>query len=528
MRQTIVSVVLPVPDQNATLLKALIEEVRLRFGAARVGALTLDAIPGLHFLSIQLFEPDTGVPPGDRPVARLFVFEVDADGTMGPICVRLEAVLGELLRDMLRCCQAPDSAGARLFAAVTAPFSRVPIAPVLEAYSAPVAAAHRGNRGLARARILRHDALFQAIQALLPELPSDMPAQDIHRHVRNALIGRFAWLNESWQAPIPPGAILLDRLCLVGFIVAVIAIAALPWLLAGAAIGPVTMAIAALLTGAACLIAALRDIGDVLTAFGLPSRQHLWALAAFGLQAAAVILAWQSSAFLHKPNYPWLFLAVSGAASSLLLLLAAVRLSEQADAVPDLAVPDPDHVRAMQRWEQNQPDGGNHMASVVLLKPGWFRAFLVRFGMLGVSLTVRVTGNRGYLGSIPSNRIMRTIHFAHWCFVDRGTRLLFISNFDGTWDSYLDDFIEKESVGLTLAWSNGLGFPPARYMSLDGATHGPQFKAWARLSMVTPRFFYAAYPHLTVNQIWRQATIARGLASRSLNAARASAWLGEL
>jgi hypothetical protein len=58
---------------------------------------------------------------------------------------------------------------------------------------------------------------------------------------------------------------------------------------------------------------------------------------------------------------------------------------------------------------------------------------------------------------------MRTIHFAHWAFVSNGSRLMFLSNFDHSWDSYLDDFIEKAHGGLTLAWGSGVGFPPTRF-----------------------------------------------------------------
>ncbi|WP_164209517.1 hypothetical protein, partial [Stenotrophomonas maltophilia] len=77
---------------------------------------------------------------------------------------------------------------------------------------------------------------------------------------------------------------------------------------------------------------------------------------------------------------------------------------------------------------------------------------------------------QGYLGS------MRTIHFAHWARVNNNSRLMFFSNFDQTWESYLDDFIEKAHAGLTLAWSCGVGFPPTRFLVKDGASHGRQFK----------------------------------------------------
>ena len=93
----------------------------------------------------------------------------------------------------------------------------------------------------------------------------------------------------------------------------------------------------------------------------------------------------------------------------------------------------------------------------------------------------------GYLGT------MRTVHFAHWAFVNNGSRLMFFSNFDHSWESYLDDFIEKAHGGLTLAWGSGVGFPPTRFLVLDGASHGRQFKAWARHSMAVSRFWYSAY-----------------------------------
>ncbi len=85
----------------------------------------------------------------------------------------------------------------------------------------------------------------------------------------------------------------------------------------------------------------------------------------------------------------------------------------------------------------------NHMGSIVLIKPGILRAIIIRAGHLGLGLMLRVVATNGYLGS------MRTVHFAHWAFLNNGSRLAFFSNFDFSWDSYLDDFIEKANEGLT-------------------------------------------------------------------------------
>src|SRR4028119_186031 len=52
-----------------------------------------------------------------------------------------------------------------------------------------------------------------------------------------------------------------------------------------------------------------------------------------------------------------------------------------------------------------------------------------------------------------------TIHFARWVIIDNDTRLLFTTNFDGTWDSYINDFIENASEGMDAIWSNCEGYP---------------------------------------------------------------------
>jgi hypothetical protein len=123
---------------------------------------------------------------------------------------------------------------------------------------------------------------------------------------------------------------------------------------------------------------------------------------------------------------------------------------------------------------------------------------------------------------------MRTIHFAHLALVNNGNRLVFFSNFDGSWESYLDDFIEKAHGGLTLAWCNGVGFPPARFLIFDGASHGRRFKAWARHSMDVSRFWFSAYKDFTVNQIERQSRVAEGLRRTTLGKTEALQWAQDL
>ena len=123
---------------------------------------------------------------------------------------------------------------------------------------------------------------------------------------------------------------------------------------------------------------------------------------------------------------------------------------------------------------------------------------------------------------------MRTIHFAHWAFLNNHSRLLFFSNFDHSWDSYLDDFIEKAHTGLTMAWSCSVGFPATRFLIYDGATHGRQFKNWGLATRTVSRFWYSAYPQLTVNQIERNTRIATGLAVQNISDKEAREWMRDL
>jgi len=197
-----------------------------------------------------------------------------------------------------------------------------------------------------------------------------------------------------------------------------------------------------------------------------------------------------------------------------------LRWLERRDSSHDAPLVDERMLRQMIRREDRIAQ--NHMGSVVLVKPGVLRMALFRAGHLGLGLVLRVIATDGYLGS------MRTVHFAHWAFVNNGSRLMFFSNFDHSWDSYLDDFIEKAHGGLTLAWGSGVGFPPARFLVLDGASHGRQFKAWARHSMAVSRFWFSAYKDYTVDQIERQFRIADGLRRLALAPEEAVEWARDL
>ena len=161
------------------------------------------------------------------------------------------------------------------------------------------------------------------------------------------------------------------------------------------------------------------------------------------------------------------------------------------------------------------------MASITVVKPGWFRRLVLRVVLLFINLLARATATHGELSGIPS------IHFAHWSLIDGGRRLLFLSNFDGSWENYLDDFIDKASHGLTSIWSNTVNFPRTRWLILGGAQDGPRFKAVARDSQTLTNVWYSAYWDLTVQGIDNASSLREELPN-NLDANAAKAWLQRL
>jgi hypothetical protein len=220
-----------------------------------------------------------------------------------------------------------------------------------------------------------------------------------------------------------------------------------------------------------------------------------------------------------------LTILAAGAALTLIFLtipLLAIgalvlRVKESTDCEWKGAV-DEDRLDALDAAEDRYAQ--NHMANINDVKPGVLRQITMRGVLFLANLTARFS-TKGLLSDIPS------IHFAHWSLLDGGKRLLFVSNFDGSWENYLDDFIDKGTRGLTGLWSNTVGFPRARFLFWGGAALAERFKAIARQKQVPARVWYSAYPRVTVETVFRNSTIRRDLFSK-LDAAAVREWVRTL
>jgi Dyp-type peroxidase family len=195
----------------------------------------------------------------------------------------------------------------------------------------------------------------------------------------------------------------------------------------------------------------------------------------------------------------------------------ALRALETAD-VPDTR--DPDLLRRLRITARENPPGHeqSHIISASDFKPGRLRRLSFAFAMWGIGVFARHYTRPGFILS------MGTIHFARWLRLPDAEKLIFFSNYDGSWESYLEDFITKAHAGQTAAWSHGVGFPPAVGLIGEGAKNGDLFKRWVRRQQQLTGCWYSALPHLTLDRIRAQALIHHGLA-RAGDAAAARDWL---
>jgi hypothetical protein len=145
---------------------------------------------------------------------------------------------------------------------------------------------------------------------------------------------------------------------------------------------------------------------------------------------------------------------------------------------------------------------------------------------IGVLLTVNYAARHlarpGRLGRI------RTIHFARWTFIKGTRRLAFFSNYDGSVESYMDDFINKTGFGLNASFSNGIGYPRTRWLVLDGCADECNYKTFLRRHTLPTQVWYKAYPGLTAIDLERNTRIRRGLENKAMNDRQLREWLALL
>jgi hypothetical protein len=198
--------------------------------------------------------------------------------------------------------------------------------------------------------------------------------------------------------------------------------------------------------------------------------------------------------------------------------LALLRWHETHDVARDV-VPDDALIQKLATQEDHGVQ--NPFTSAGFLKPGPFRKITGSVVLWGTNFLARHLFNHANLIGVKS------IHFARWVFLDQKRRLFFASNYDGSLENYMDDFIDKIAWGLNIVFSNGVDYPETRFLILGGALNEQVFKRFNLTHQLVTPFWYAAYQGLTALNVDNNARIRAGLYG-AMDDATTRAWLRRL
>ncbi len=226
---------------------------------------------------------------------------------------------------------------------------------------------------------------------------------------------------------------------------------------------------------------------------------------------------WRISNFLNLVGVPIILLVLL----PFLLLYSPffifqLRRREKSDPVIAPRI-EPAHAQALAALEDH--DVTNQFSAFGSLKPGVFRRWLLVFVLWIIDYTAKHIYNRGRLARV------NTIQAARWTFLDDKRRLYFASNYDGSLDSYMDDFINKVAFGLNVVFGNGISYPRTSWMILGGAKDEQKFKYVLRRHQLPTEVWYNAHSGLTALNLQQNTLIRQGLEAASMTDTEIKEWL---
>jgi hypothetical protein len=113
---------------------------------------------------------------------------------------------------------------------------------------------------------------------------------------------------------------------------------------------------------------------------------------------------------------------------------------------------------------------------------------------------------RNLQATLQKLEMLSFIHYARWALITRfpddgdgdgerlaHTYLFFESNFNGTWDQYIDAFSEVVPFRMKAIWGTSIGFP--------GPLPVQPFKQYIRRNEFVANHYWSAYPGQTTTEI---------------------------
>jgi hypothetical protein len=130
---------------------------------------------------------------------------------------------------------------------------------------------------------------------------------------------------------------------------------------------------------------------------------------------------------------------------------------------------------------------------------------------------------RNITATLKKLEMLSFIHYARWAVIDRfpdgegGERLnhsylFFESNFNGTWDQYIDAFSEVVAFRMKAIWGSSFGFP--------GPLPVEPFKQYIRHNEFVANHYWSAYPGATTTEIVSAGRVDSALAELREQSAR--------
>jgi hypothetical protein len=201
--------------------------------------------------------------------------------------------------------------------------------------------------------------------------------------------------------------------------------------------------------------------------------------------------------------------------------LLAIKLRRLEKANPVIApLRTPALMAELSRYEDH--DITNPFGAMGSVQPGLFRRWTATYILWLVDWAGRHITTRGKLARV------RTIHCARWIFLDDKKRMYFASDYDGSHEAYMDDFVNKVAFGLNLTFGPAIGFPKTRWLLWGGANRERDWKNFLRRHELPVPVWYKAYPKLTCQDLARNARIRKGLESRRNDERSIRRWLAEI
>ncbi|MDQ3295974.1 MAG: hypothetical protein M3619_05290 [Myxococcota bacterium] len=164
----------------------------------------------------------------------------------------------------------------------------------------------------------------------------------------------------------------------------------------------------------------------------------------------------------------------------------------------------------------------NEMTIANRIKDGAARPLVLR-----IALWIVARAAEGVPRLFPKGINIPTVATARWVAIDRGRRLVFISNFTNAAEPYVRDFIDIRlgAMRINLSFGFGDGYPVTEWIVRRGAVEDPNgFINVVHANQRHTELWYCPYDHLSIDNIKRNRAIREGLFG-TVTETEAKAWL---